>query len=362
MFRNAFRYDEKDISNCGFVAFINRDKNRVKGDKIIKAIATQKERGNGLGGGFAVYGLYPDFSDKYAFHLMYEDEEAKLNTEDFLSFYFYIALNSEIPTKDIPQIKNSPIHWRYFLDPLVEKIPKNMSIEDYVVDKVMYINKNIDGAFVVSSGKNMGAFKGVAYPEEIGEFFLLHEYEAYAWVAHNRFPTNTPGWWGGAHPFVLLDFSIVHNGELSSYGINKRYLEEWGYECTMQTDTEVVAYLLDLLIRRHKLPLDIVCKVLSPPYWKDIDIMSEEDKELYTQLRAVYAGAMLNGPFSFVMGFNGGLIGLADRLKLRPMVAAENGSTVYFSSEDSTIVYIDPKVKNIWRPKAGEPVFAFYYK
>ena len=25
-----------------------------------------------------------------------------------------------------------------------------------------------------------------------------------------------PGWWGGAHPFALLDYSVVHNGEISS--------------------------------------------------------------------------------------------------------------------------------------------------
>ena len=71
----------------------------------------------------------------------------------------------------------------------------------------------------------MGAFKGVGFPEEIGHYFLLEEYEGHTWIGHNRFPTNTPGWWGGAHPFTLLDWSIVHNGEISSYGINSRYLE-----------------------------------------------------------------------------------------------------------------------------------------
>ncbi len=28
-------------------------------------------RGNGLGGGFAAYGIYPHYSDYYAFHLMF---------------------------------------------------------------------------------------------------------------------------------------------------------------------------------------------------------------------------------------------------------------------------------------------------
>ncbi len=92
----------------------------------------------------------------------------------------------------------------------------------------------------------MGAFKGVGFPEEIGHYYLLEEYEGHTWIGHNRFPTNTPGWWGGAHPFTLLDWSIVHNGEISSYGINSRYLEAFGYKCTLGTDTEVAAYLFDL--------------------------------------------------------------------------------------------------------------------
>ena len=59
----------------------------------------------------------------------------------------------------------------------------------------------------------MGVFKAVGYPEDVGYFYRLEEYEAYSWTAHGRYPTNTPGWWGGAHPFALLNYSIVHNGE-----------------------------------------------------------------------------------------------------------------------------------------------------
>ena len=31
--------------------------------------------------------------------------------------------------------------------------------------------------------------------------------EGYSFTAHGRYPTNTLGWWGGAHPFTLLDWS-----------------------------------------------------------------------------------------------------------------------------------------------------------
>ena len=172
--------------------------------------------------------------------------------------------------------------------------------DDYIVRIVMDINRNIDGAFVFSSGKNMAAFKGVGFPDEIAEFFRVEEYEGYIWTAHNRFPTNTPGWWGGAHPFTILDWSIVHNGEISSYGINKRYLEMFGYHCTLLTDTEVVAYLLDLLIRKHKMSKQLACRVLALPFWDDINRMEDDEQELNRAIRMVYGSALLNGPFAIL--------------------------------------------------------------
>ena len=127
----------------------------------------------------------------------------------------------------------------------------------------MRINTETGKAFVFSSGKDMGVFKGVGFPEDVADFFCLEDYQGYLWSCHSRFPTNTPGWWGGAHPFNILDWTVVHNGELSSYGINRRFLEMYGYKCTMQTDTEVLAYAVDLLMRRENLPINLVARNLS---------------------------------------------------------------------------------------------------
>ena len=233
-----------------------------------------------------------------------------------------------------------------------------MSGEDFVVHVVMLVNSTIDGAFVASSGKNMGAFKGVGFPEEIGHYYLLEEYEGHTWVGHNRFPTNTPGWWGGAHPFTLLDWSIVHNGEISSYGINSRYLEAFGYKCTLGTDTEVAAYLFDLMLRRHKLPLELACKALASPLWTEIDRMPPDEQAVMRSLRAIYGPGMLNGPFAIVLGFNGGMVALNDRIKLRPLVAAKQGSILMVASEESAMREVLDSPDEVWAPKAGEPVIA----
>ena len=121
-------------------------------------------------------------------------------------------MDEPIPTKPIRGIENEPILWRYFLDIAEERLHETqLTRSDYVVHAVMDVNSHIDGAFVASSGKNMGAFKGVGFPEEIGEFFRIDEYKGWTWTGHGRFPTNTPGWWGGAHPFALA--GLLHRAQ-----------------------------------------------------------------------------------------------------------------------------------------------------
>ena len=355
----ASPYFEKDISGCSLTGFIHQDGKRVTGEDIMKSISCMHDRSNGLGGGFAAYGIYPDFKDHYALHLLFDTMKSKKETEHYLNHNFLIDMEEKIPSRKTPAIKNPPILWRYFLNPKRESREEaGLSEDDFVVQAVMKINSEIDGAFVMSSGKNMGAFKAVGFPEEVGEFYKLEEYKAWTWIAHGRFPTNTPGWWGGAHPFTLLDWSIVHNGEISSYGINKRYLEMFGYKCTLMTDTEVMAYLFDLFLRRHKLSIPLACKILAAPFWSDIERMEPKEQELMRMLRIVYGSGLANGPFAILLGHRGGLVGLNDRVKLRPLVVARKNETVYMSSEESGIREICPDPDEVWAPKAGEPVIA----
>ncbi len=354
----SWRY-EKDISGCGLAGIINTRRELINGKVIMKSIALQHDRGNGLGGGFAAYGIYPDYKDHYAFHVMFEHEKCRHEFEHYLKINYQIDREELIPTRTHPKVPTHPILWRYFVTIKPDRPDlkeDEIGDQDFIVKTVMHVNLNIDGAYVFSSGKNMGVFKGVGYPEDIGEFFCLENYDAYIWTAHNRFPTNTPGWWGGAHPFALLEWTIVHNGEISSYGINKRYLEMFHYTCSLMTDTEVVAYLLDLLLRKHNLPRELALKALSASFWKDIDKMDKRERTMFTAIRQVYGSAALNGPFAILIGHNNGLIGINDRIKLRPLVAARKQDTYYLASEESSIREVCPEPERIWHPKAGEPV------
>ena len=344
-------------SGCAISAVISRDGIRMSGKSIIESMRPMHDRSNGLGGGFAAYGIYPEHKDEYAFHIFFDDNETRLTCEKILKEGFEMVKAELIPTRKIPEITDEPLIWRYFLLPL-NSVLASLQIDEkeFVVRTVMKINTEIKGAYVFSSGKNMGAFKAVGFPEDVGRFYRLEDYGAYMWTAHGRYPTNTPGWWGGAHPFALLDYSVVHNGEISSYDANRRFIEMFGYKCTLKTDTEVITYIADYLLRRQGLTLEETACVTAAPFWDTINRKPEEERERLKYLRNVFSGLLITGPFSIVLGFKGGLMALNDRLKLRSMVVGEKDDKVYIASEEAAIRTIEPDLDRIYSPSGGQPV------
>ena len=316
-------------SGCAVSSVFSRSGKRLDGSDIIRSIEIMHDRSNGLGGGFAGYGIYPEYAEQYAFHVFYNNVKAKEECEKFINEHFDVVNLSKIPIRKIPQITDEPLIWRYFVTPLHTKLAESQLDEDeFTARCVNRVNTFIDGAYIFS----------------------------YCWTAHGRYPTNTPGWWGGAHPFALLDLSVVHNGEISSYDANRRCIEMYGYNCNLLTDTEVITYIFDYLVRRQGLTLQEVANVIAAPFWTTIQNKDPEERERLTYLRNVYSGLLVTGPFSILVGFTGGLMALNDRLKLRSMVVGEKGDMVYIASEESAIRVIQPTLDKVWAPAGGEPV------
>lgn len=344
-------------SGCAISGIFDKSGKGMSGEAIIKSIGVMHDRSNGLGGGFAGYGIYPEYKDLYAFHLFYETQNAKEECEKFLEKHFDLVNLSKIATRKTRKITNEPLIWRYFVSPLPTKLKDSQLDEnEFIVQCVIKINTCIKGAYVFSSGKNMGVFKAVGFPEDVGRFYKLEEYEGYSWTAHGRYPTNTPGWWGGAHPFAMLDMSVVHNGEISSYDANRRFIEMFGYKCSLLTDTEVITYIIDFLMRRQGLSLKEISQVIAAPFWSSMAYKTEEESKQIAYLRNVFASLLITGPFSILVGFEGGMMALNDRLKLRSMVVGEKGELVYIASEECAIRIVEPSVDKVWSPQGGEAV------
>jgi glutamate synthase domain-containing protein 1 len=142
--------DDKDFAACGIFAAMNTAGNRFGSKDVVRAMANMHDRGNGLGGGFAVYGIYPQFKDYYAFHVMYLSRDAKEKTDRILASKFDIIYDEEMQTRPA-NVRDPPVVWRYFATPKKLR-PENQSEEDYVIEAIMRINTETGKAFVFSSG------------------------------------------------------------------------------------------------------------------------------------------------------------------------------------------------------------------
>ena len=181
-------------SGCAISGIFAKDGQRIGGSEIVRSIAMMHVRSNGLGGGFAGYGIYPQYKDDYAFHIFYDTPEAKQACERFLDRHFDMINLSKIPTRTVASITDEPMIWRYFVRPLPTKLAASQLDEDeFVARSVIRVNTRIEGAYVFSSGKNMGVFKAVGFPEDVGAFYRLDEYEGYCWTAHGRYPIRRAG-------------------------------------------------------------------------------------------------------------------------------------------------------------------------
>lgn len=346
-------------AGCAISGVFSKTGNSISGGEIVSSISTMHDRSNGLGGGFAAYGIYPELRDCFAFHLFYDSDTAKCACETELKSFFTVEDEGPIPTRKVPGIGPEPIIWRYFVKPRPEKMESlKMDEQEYVVRFVIRINRDIDGAYIFSSGKNMGVFKAVGFPEDVGEFYKLESYQGYSWTAHGRYPTNTPGWWGGAHPFALGQYTIVHNGEISSYDANRRFIEMFGYHCSLLTDTEFITYVFDYLNRVQGLSLQDISLIIAAPFWKEIDRMPEKEKSKLYYLRNMFASLLITGPFSIILGFEGGIMALNDRLKLRSMVVGEKDDRLYIASEECAIRTLAPQLDKFYAAQGGIPIIA----
>jgi glutamate synthase domain-containing protein 1 len=109
-------------------------------------------------------------------------------------------------------------------------------------------------------------------------------------------------------------------------------------------------------VRRHNLPMELVAKVFAPPLWDAIERMPEKEKALIRALRQVYASLLMNGPFTIIIAHEGEMIGLTDRIRLRPLTVGVKGQVLYLSSEESAIRLICPDLDKSWSPTGGEPI------
>ena len=158
------------------------------------------DRSNGLGGGFAGYGIYPEYAQCYAFHLFYDDENSRETCEQYLKRYFDIASMSLMPVRRSREITDAPIIWRYFVQPKAWRMEEeDLDEKAYTARHVLEVNSRIDGAYIFSSGKNMGVFKEAWDTPRIWGVTSAWRIPGRLWTATDAIPPHAR-LVGGAHP------------------------------------------------------------------------------------------------------------------------------------------------------------------
>ena len=78
-------------SGCAISAVISREGRRMTGEDIIRSMVPMHDRSNGLGGGFAAYGIYPEHREEYAFHIFFDDNTTRRECEAMLKEGFELV-------------------------------------------------------------------------------------------------------------------------------------------------------------------------------------------------------------------------------------------------------------------------------
>jgi len=393
----------EEEGGCGVTGFICSIP--VTGKNIFAPSLQMHNRGNGKGGGIGAVGFIPEalgvsrqvLDEDYMLHIALLDAGVAHELEDtFIRPYFRIDRSEKLATLDdhrgIGLDVRPPDVMRYFVrvrDDVLDKfitenhlasLDRRDAEDEFVYQNSFKINKRYYAslgekrAFVMSHGRNMMILKIVGYAENVVRYYKLDDFKAYAWLAHQRYPTRGRVWHpGGCHPFSALNEALVHNGDFANYQSVLEYLKQRNYHPLFLTDTEEAALLLDLWSRVYKYPLEYLIEAIAPTTEMDFDMLPVEKQALYRAIQTHHVYSSPDGPWFFIIARNDvqndqfQLIGLTDTAMLRPQVFALQEGQVQIGlicSEkqaiDATLISLereDPRFRPIadkyWNARGG---------
>lgn len=355
------RRDKKSAEEggCGVTGFIASIP--VSGRHIFEPSVQMHNRGNGKGGGIAAVGLSARdlgvsqeiLDTHYMLQVALLDPKCRPDVEKTcIDPFLEVHSAGRIPTlDDFREVEGLEIQppdvWRYFVrvkkNVLERFVEENnfqtmdpLKAEDefiyqnsFRLNQKFYASLGEQQAFVLSHGRNIMILKIVGYAEQVAQYYLLDDFKAHGWIAHQRYPTKGRVWHpGGAHPFSGLDEALVHNGDFANYHATCEYLKQHNIFPQFLTDTEVSVLLLDLFNRTFEYPMEYIIEALAPTSEYDFDLLPPEKQHIYRYIQSAHIHSSPDGPWFFIIARNNPyenyfqLIGITDTSMLRPQVFA----------------------------------------
>jgi glutamate synthase domain-containing protein 1/glutamate synthase domain-containing protein 3 len=348
---------------CGVTGFIANIP--ISGKHIFEPSVQMHNRGNGKGGGIAAVGLDPRtlgvsrdvLENHYLLQVALLNNNIGSQVEiECIEPFLEVHKSGMVPTAgDYRDIKGLDVRppdvMRYFvrvkknvLDQFIsenhlEDLDPAHAEDEFIFQNSARLNEKFYAslgekqAFVLSHGRNMMILKIVGYAELVAKYYLLENFKAHGWIAHQRYPTKGRVWHpGGAHPFIGLDEALVHNGDFANYSSITEYLKQYNIRQQFLTDTEVSVQLFDLWNRNFGYPLEYIIEAMAPTSEYDFDRLPEAKQRIYRRIQQNHIACSPDGPWFFIIARNDyynqqlQLIGITDTAMLRPQVfAMENG-------------------------------------
>ena len=370
---NKFKIVSKD--DCGVFAVLRKkNSNKISSSIAINGIECVRFRGSKYGAGFACFNLDNGFTNEYYVQVLVADKNIANEIKNILQDSNIIIKQENLRNISAIQL---PLSYN-----LIISADNSLHLAKIIHDINSKFSQPEYSARVYSSGNYLEVYKDIGYPLDVakstgliinnsnGTISKLKNIFGYRqkekmgdlWLAHTRQPTNSPGssaiW---SHPFSFFNTAIVHNGDISSFGANINFLNSRGIPNLVGTDSEVVSFIIDYLVRVMKLSMEEIGLILSNPYDRFLYRMGKDKSKKIRDLLYKYQGSQLDGPFTILAGYSDGedvyLLSIIDRSKFRPIVIGEDQNYIYMASEECQIRLLSPN-SIIWTPEPGKFVLA----
>ena len=116
------------------------------------------------------------------------------------------------------------------------------------------------GVAIVDADCNLERVRRLGKVQELADAIETKHVHGGTGIAHTRWATHGEPSEANAHPHISGDIAVVHNGIIENYEVLREELRARGYVFESQTDTEVIAHLVEWERRTSETLLEAVQK------------------------------------------------------------------------------------------------------
>lgn len=128
--------------------------------------------------------------------------------------------------------------------------------------KLEYRGYDSSGLAIIDKNK-LKRFREIGKVQILSDKIKKSSISGFIGIAHTRWATHGKPTKKNAHPHISGNIAIVHNGIIENYQDLRKDLKKKKYIFTSETDSEVIAHLINFELKKNNKLLNVVQKVLK---------------------------------------------------------------------------------------------------